>query len=46
MEGKLDAALQKSKRSLIPEKYNRVDSSGLEFTVSSKEANNFTIDLK
>jgi hypothetical protein len=46
MEGKLNDALKKSQKSLIPEKFNRADSSGLQFTVEKSGENNFTIDLK
>lgn len=43
-EGENPEALQP--KSLIPEKYTKVDTSGLSFTINANGDNHFTIDLK
>lgn len=45
MEGKLKGMLAKQQKSLIPSKYGKADSSGLNFDIKSGEENKFTIEL-
>lgn len=46
MQGKLEAELAKQEKSLIPKKYAKADSSGLNFEVKSGSENQFTINLE
>ena len=45
MEGKLQAMMEQQQKSLIPEKYGRAETSGLNFEVKKGAENQFTIDL-
>ncbi len=46
MEGTLDAAMAKQNKSLIPEKYGNIETSGLSFEVKKGEPNEFAIELQ
>jgi hypothetical protein len=45
MEGKLQAMLKQQQKPLIPEKYGRTETSGLNFEVKKGADNQFTLDL-
>lgn len=45
MEGKLQGMLEQQQKSLIPEKYGRAETSGLNFEVKKGAENQFTIEL-